>query len=264
MGNDKYTSDLFVSYASEDFESSVSDIFMALFETGITSSWIDRLVIKPGDSIPNKIDEGITSSRYLLPIVSETYFKKEWTRAELDAIKMLSKPTIPIWIDVTPKQVQKFSPTLGAQKAIIYDSNPYQIAEEVGNVLISNKRTHYYKERAKREESKIFWSACYFYILTIIEGKEVSECPLFTGIYAEPDSQGNTMQQNVEEAIAISDVEILHKAAFFRKKSEGLEAEITNEDIAHIICGEAKRKQPWFLHEPREHTALKKLGYDQF
>lgn len=29
---------------------------MALFETGITSFWIDRLVIKPGDSILCNID----------------------------------------------------------------------------------------------------------------------------------------------------------------------------------------------------------------
>ncbi len=72
----KDAKDLFVSYASEDFDDGVSDIFMALFETGVTSTWIDRLVIQPGESIPERVDEGLSKARYLLPIVTNTYFKK--------------------------------------------------------------------------------------------------------------------------------------------------------------------------------------------
>ncbi len=83
----------------------------------------------------------------MLPIVTKTYFNKSWTQAELDAVKMLSKPSIPIWIDITLKQVSKFSPTLAAHKAIIFQSNPYEVAEQVGEVLLSNKRTHFYKKK---------------------------------------------------------------------------------------------------------------------
>lgn len=264
MSNKKFTSDLFVSYATEDLDNGVSDIFMALYETGITSSWIDRLMIKAGDSIPNKIDEGLNNTRYLLPIVSNTYFNKKWTRSELDAVKILSKPAIPIWINITAKEVLRFSPTLGAQKAIIYESNPYDVAEQVGDVLISNKRTHFYKNKDSRKGSEIFWHACYFYILTVISGEEISDSKLFSGELAEPDQNGATMQSNVEDALDLGHDEMVERARIYRIEAEKLGNQISNEEIAHLICGEIKRRKAWFPHEPREHLALAKIGLDRF
>lgn len=258
----KYTSDIFVSYASEDLNSGVSDIFMALYETGITSSWIDRLMIKPGDSIPYKIDEGLNSTRYLLPIISKTYFKKTWTQAELDAVRMLSKPVIPIWVNVTPKEVSKFSAVLAAQKAIIYEENPYEIAEQVGEVLLTNKRTHFYKNKTSREGSKIFWAACYLQILYIITGKDIDN--LWTGELAKPDSTGATMRGNIEDALDLSSEEMLDRLKLYKQKASELGNEISDEDIAHLICGEIKRRSEWFPHEPREHLALNKIGLDRF
>ncbi|WP_347279055.1 toll/interleukin-1 receptor domain-containing protein [Plasticicumulans sp.] len=264
MARRKYTSDIFVSYATEDLDRGVSEIFMALYETGITSTWIDRLVIKPGDSIPEKIDEGINSTRYLLPVVTQTYFNKLWTRSELDAVRMLSKPAIPIWIDVNPKQVGKFSPTLAAQKAIIYESNPYEVAEQVGSVLLNNKRTHFYKNKDSREKARIFWQACYLYVLDVVNGKDISTDELWNSDFSEPDSTGATMKGNVEEAIDLDYEEMLSRAQAYRKKAEELGNEIANEDIAHLICGEIKRRTAWFPHEPREHLALGKVGVDRF
>lgn len=262
MAKRKYTSDLFVSYATEDLDFGVSDLFMAIYEIGITSSWIDRLMIKPGDSIPEKIDEGLNSTRYLLPIVTKTYFNKSWTRAELDAVRMLSKTAIPIWINVTPKEVSKFSAILASQKAIIYESNPYEVAEQVGEVLLNNKRTHFYKNKDSRHGLTIFWHACYFQILYLIQGKDPDD--LWTGELAEPDRTGATMKGNIEDALDISKEEMLKRAELYRKQAGELGNEITDEDIAHIICGEVKRRQTWFPYEPREFIALKKIGLERF
>lgn len=264
MASKKYTSDIFVSYASEDFDHAVADIFMALYETGITSSWIDRLVIKPGDSIPKKVDEGLNSTRYLLPIVTETYFNKLWTQAELDAIRMLSKPSIPVWIDVTPKQVAKFSPILAAHKAIIYNENPYEVASQIGEVLLANKRTHFYKSKSSREGSKIFWQACYLYVLDLIRGKDIDSDDRWAGVFSEPDSTGATMRGNIEEALDLNLNQMLDRAGAYRKRAEELGNEIEDEDIAHLICGEIKRRTEWFPHEPLEHIALEKIGLDRF
>ncbi|MFY0601637.1 MAG: toll/interleukin-1 receptor domain-containing protein [Cyclobacteriaceae bacterium] len=262
MKKKKYTSDLFISYATEDLESGVSELFMAIYETGITSSWLDRIMIKPGDSIPEKIDEGLNSTRYLLPVITETYFNKTWTRAELDAVRILSKPTIPIWINVTSKQVGKFSAILAAQKAIVYKSNPYEVAEQVGEVLLTNKRTHFYKNRASRAESKLFWQCCYLQVLHIIEGKNIDD--LWIGQLAEPDRTGATMRGNIDDALNLSDDEILTRTKFYRARADELGNEISDEDISQLICGEAKRKLAWFPHEPGEHLALKKIGLDRF
>lgn len=225
---------------------------------------MDRLVIKPGDSIPGKIDEGLRSARYLLPLVSERYFVKQWTRLELDAVRMLSKKAIPIWINVEAKQVSAFSPTLAASKAIIYDGDPFDVADQVGRRLMLDRKTHFYKAAFSREGARAFWGACYFYILSIVDGKDPSELSLFSGEFAEPDSSGATMLGNVEEAIDIGKTEMLSRAEIFRLEAERLGNTIRSEDIAHLICGEIKRRQPWFPHEPREHEALKIIGVASF
>lgn len=260
----RYTSDVFVSYASEDLGGGVGDICRALFEIGVTSLWMDRLAIKPGDSIPSKIDEGLRSSRYLLPIVSSRYFTKQWTRVELDAVKMLSKKAIPIWIGVDAKQVQAFSPTLAVSKAILYDGDPYEVAEQVGRRLMVNKRTHYFKSAASRNGAVAFWGACYFYILAIVKGEDPTELSLFTGELAIPDSGGATMLGNVQAAIDIGNAEMLQLADAYRMAAAKLGNKIGNEHIAHLICGEIKRRNAWFPHEPREHEALKIVGATSF
>ncbi len=264
MPSNKFTSDVFLSYATEDLDDGVADIFMALYETGVTSAWLDRLVIKPGDSIPDKVDEGLRSTRYLVPVVSKTYFKKMWTRAELDAIRMLSKPAIPIWMGVSAKQVQDFSPILAAQKAILFRDDPYEVAEQVGNVLLENKRTHFFKNRIEREGSKAFWGACYFYVLAVLQKTEISSLSIFSGELANPDPTGATMLGNVEDAIDISHEEMRGKAEILRQRANDLGNQFQDEDAAHLICGEIKRRQAWFPHEPREHVALKKIGLDSF
>ncbi|MCY2978842.1 MAG: toll/interleukin-1 receptor domain-containing protein [Planctomycetota bacterium] len=258
------TTDLFVSYASEDFDNCVSDIFMALFESGITSTWIDRLAIKPGESIPDRIDEGLAKTRYLVPIVTKTYFKKMWTRSELDAVRMLAKPAIPIWIDVDVKCVKNFSPILAAQKAIIYQSNPYEVAEQIGNVLLRNKRSHFFKTSESREEAVLFWQLVYLYVLTIIRGNDPDKDEGLNELNKMPTNNDTTIQEHVRETIKMTPDEMNARADAFRKRARELGNEVRDEDISHLICGEIKRQQKWFPHEPREHHALKLIGIDRF
>jgi TIR domain len=264
MTRQEQTSDLFVSYATEDLHRGVSDIFMALFEVGITSLWLDRLVIEPGESIPKRIDEGIRKTRYLLPIITETYFKKDWTRSELDAVRMLSKPAIPIWINVEAKAVQAFSPTLAAHKAIIYNSNPYEVAEHIGEILMKNKRTHFYKTRDMRKEATLFWQLAYIYILYVVQGQDPDNIDEFNELNQIAVNSPISVQEHVRQSINMSHQAMLDRAAAFRQHARTLGNEITDEDIAHIICGEIKRTKAWFPHEPREHQALRILGLDSF
>ena len=56
--------DLFISCASKDFELCVADFLKSLWRHGVIPVWHDRLRIDVGDSIPLKIDEGLSRSAY--------------------------------------------------------------------------------------------------------------------------------------------------------------------------------------------------------
>ena len=51
--------DLFVSYATEDLATIVSEVIKDLYRAGITNIWWDRLSIGVGESIPQKVDDGL-------------------------------------------------------------------------------------------------------------------------------------------------------------------------------------------------------------
>jgi hypothetical protein len=46
--------------------------------------WLDETEIKVGDSIPQKVSEGLTDADYLVIVLSENSVKSKWVLAELD------------------------------------------------------------------------------------------------------------------------------------------------------------------------------------
>ena len=149
---------------------------------------------------------------------------------------------------------------LVTQKAIIYESNPYETAEKIGKVLLADKKTKFFEKRHFREEAPIFWMACHRQILGVVSGGNVDD--LWKGKLAGVDSKGRTMKGNIENVLDISYDDMLKLAKVYREEATGLGRTITDEEIAHLICGEIKRKQDWFPHEPKEYDALAKLGLD--
>ena len=79
MGSDfKY--DVFLSYSSKDKEV-VHALAERLKQDGLRV-WLDAWAIRPGDSIPLKIQEGLEQSRVLLMCMSPDYFASDWGRME--------------------------------------------------------------------------------------------------------------------------------------------------------------------------------------
>ena len=129
--------DVFISHASEDKESFVNDLVEELTKLGV-KVWYDKLCIIWGDSLRSKIDEGLRNSKYGIVILSEAYIKKGWTQYELEGlfnIKMTNGKTIlPIWHNITKRQVQEFSPTIAGRLAI---NTTMQTADEIALELVS-------------------------------------------------------------------------------------------------------------------------------
>ena len=83
--NDNTTYDIFISHASEDKDAIARPLYNALIDSGI-SVWFDEAVIKLGDSLRRKIDEGLSKCRYSVVILSPHFLSKEWPQRELDGL----------------------------------------------------------------------------------------------------------------------------------------------------------------------------------
>lgn len=76
--------DIFICHASEDKRGIVGPIVLALTEAGI-SVWYDEAEIKWGDSLTQKVNEGLRISRFVIVVLSPFFVKKNWPQRELNA-----------------------------------------------------------------------------------------------------------------------------------------------------------------------------------
>jgi hypothetical protein len=118
-GDEEY--DVFLSHASEDKKSFVDDLYQELSQAGI-KVWYDDMNIQWGDSLRAKIDNGLKKSKFGIVVLSVHYIQKGWTQYELDGLferEMVGGKTIlPIWHNISKKEVHDFSPTLSNRLAL--------------------------------------------------------------------------------------------------------------------------------------------------
>lgn len=108
--------DFFISHATEDKESFVRPLAEKLESLGLRI-WYDEFELSIGDSLRQKIDEGLINSKYAIVVLSNSFLnKKSWTEYELNGLvsKEMNgiKVILPIWHKVTKDEVLSYSPTL--------------------------------------------------------------------------------------------------------------------------------------------------------
>ena len=74
---------VFISYSSKD-KSFVEKLSNKLVENRV-GVWLDKWEMKPGDSLIDKIQNGIEDSSHLLVVLSKNYAESEWCRKEQNA-----------------------------------------------------------------------------------------------------------------------------------------------------------------------------------
>lgn len=130
--------DVFVSHAWEDKESFVDEFVSALRDRNIRV-WYDKTQMKWGDSMRQKIDDGLKKSRFGVAVLSPDYIAdgKYWTKAELDGLFQLEsingKVLLPIWHNLTKKQIIEFSPIMASKLAM---NTASMTAEEIADELL--------------------------------------------------------------------------------------------------------------------------------
>lgn len=135
--------DVFISHASEDKENFVRPLAKALIDRGF-DVWFDETTLEIGDSLRQKIDQGLASCRYGVVVLSESFFAKNWPQYELNGLvaKEMTggKAILPIWHKVSKDEVVSFSPTLADKVAL--NSAMYSvsdIADKLAEVLSKDK-----------------------------------------------------------------------------------------------------------------------------
>lgn len=139
-GGDTY--DVFISHASEDKDEIVRSLAAALSGHGL-KVWYDEFTLRIGDSLRQKIDKGLASSRVGLVVLSPAFISKGWTNYELDGIvtRTVSGDQIllPIWHNITKQEVLDFSPSLADKVARSTATHTVEeIAVEIAELLASD------------------------------------------------------------------------------------------------------------------------------
>ena len=109
---------LFISHASEDKADFVETLVEALRYVGF-EVWYDKYELTIGDSLLQKISQGLRECDYGVVVLSPNFFRKKWTQAELDGLFAIEsterKIILPIWKDVSVDDVTAFSPILAGR-----------------------------------------------------------------------------------------------------------------------------------------------------
>jgi hypothetical protein len=125
---------LFICHVSEDKDDFVAPLAAELREK--YEVWYDDYELRLGDSLPERIDDGLKRCDFGIVILSKAFFaKKKWARAELDGLFALEmkrgKIILPVWKGVTSDDVAAYSPMLASKIAVSDSEGLPKVIEEI-------------------------------------------------------------------------------------------------------------------------------------
>ena len=137
--------DVFVSHAWEDKADFVDELVDEMRKVDL-KVWYDTNKLKWGDSMREKIDNGLRKSKYGIVVLSPNYIaeNKYWTKAELNGLFQMEtingKTILPIWHNLTKKQVTEYSPIIADRKAMTTaDYTASEMAETLKDLFVSEE-----------------------------------------------------------------------------------------------------------------------------
>lgn len=126
--------DVFISHAREDKADVARPLAVRLQKSGL-AVWIDEQTLALGDSLREKIDEGLSQSRYGVLILSPSFFAKRWPRKELDGLfsreETEGKVILPVWHNISAEVVAQASPLLAGRLAASTRDGIDSVAESI-------------------------------------------------------------------------------------------------------------------------------------
>jgi hypothetical protein len=130
--------DVFISHASED-KADVARPLAELLQRAGLSVWLDEFELRIGDSLREKIDLGLSQSRFGVVVLSHNFFAKQWTKRELNALFAIEVDTekviLPVWHQVQKYDVRQFSPILADRLAADTSQGLASVARGIATVV---------------------------------------------------------------------------------------------------------------------------------
>jgi hypothetical protein len=114
--------EIFISHASEDKDVFVRSLADWLTQRGV-NVWYDEYVLVPGDSIREKINEGLRQCQYGVVVLSPRFYAKSWPQRELNGLFNLitssaERRLIPVLLDMSFSDLGALDPLLADIKGI--------------------------------------------------------------------------------------------------------------------------------------------------
>lgn len=138
VGASRYTHDVFLSY-SHDVKTDVAQPLAEGLEKKGVSVWWDHASVEIGDSLPQKIRDGLDGARYGVVIVSRGYLDSGWGRTELGAMFGRGLTIFPILHGVSAEDAKKSLPSISETLMREWGDPPTQIIRAIADRIIGDR-----------------------------------------------------------------------------------------------------------------------------
>ena len=127
--------DVFISHATED-KDFAGPLARDLRSAGLRV-WFDEFELELGDSLNEKINCGLSRSRYGVVVISPAFFRKHWTKLEMNGFVARQtageRVILPIWHRITKNEIIEQAPPLA--DIVSLNSSTQSMEEIVGEVV---------------------------------------------------------------------------------------------------------------------------------
>lgn len=126
----------FISHDSRDKSSIARPIALGL-QSNLVPVWYDEFSLPVGAKLRESIERGIKESKKCVLVVTKNFIKNEgWTKAEFDSVftkEIFEKGNalLPVWHEVTAREVYEYSPWLANIKAVDWSEGAEKVVRKL-------------------------------------------------------------------------------------------------------------------------------------
>jgi hypothetical protein len=133
--------DCFISHVSDDKKGIVEPLAEKLRAMGL-KVWLDNQEIRIGDSLRQKIEQGLADSRFGIVILSPKFLERAsfWSQQELNALMAKEEGghtvILPVWHGITKPELIKVSPILADRQGANSKDGVDSLAANLARVIL--------------------------------------------------------------------------------------------------------------------------------
>jgi len=124
--------DVFICHCSTDKKDIVDPLVAACIDAGI-KCWFDSQEIQWGDSIPQRISDGLQKSQFVLVVISENSVNRRWPLKEISAaiaaeVSHGAVRVLPLYVG-DRRKLEQLVPLLADKHGLTWNGNPENVVE---------------------------------------------------------------------------------------------------------------------------------------